>query len=150
MANGKLNDRTFSVVEGSQGFAEFVSGTAENAQVFEPKEAGDVKAALAFLSQFKGEFFKAAVNPPMPGVEMHWIETRNGKKYSVVACDAIPELLKAGYSAAIWTNFHGRVPFLNLAFKKAVEKAPAAPASNKFAPGNAAAKPVRKPKFAPK
>lgn len=147
MANGKLNDREFSVVESAQGFAEFTTGVAENAQAFTPKEAGDAEAALDFLAQFKGEFFKAAVNPPMEGVETHWIETRNGKKYSVIACDAIPALRKAGYKPSIWTNFHGRVPFLNLAFKKAVEKAPAAPASNKFAPK---AKPARKPKFAPK
>ena len=155
MANGKKNDRTFSVVEGSQGFAEFVSGAAENALVVENPSEGDVAVALEFLSGFKGEFVKAGVNPPLAAVDMHWVETKNGKKYSVIPCEAIPVLLKAGYSATLWANFYrGSTVFLNLAFKKDAPKASAAAASNKFAPGKTPAKTgkpaPRKPKFAPK
>ena len=150
MANGKMNDRTFSVVEGTQGFAEFVSGTAENAFVVENPGEGDAASALEFLAGFKGEFIKAGVNPPLAAVDMHWVETRNGKKYSVIPCEAIPVLLKAGYKATLWANFYrGNVPFLNLAFKKDTPKA-AAPVSNKFAPGKAEKPAPRKPKFAPK
>jgi hypothetical protein len=151
MTNGKLNDRTFSVLASSQGFAEFISGAAEDAFVTENPSEGDATAALDFLSTFVGEFVKAGVNPPMAAVDMHWVETRNGKKYSVIPCEAIPVLLKAGYKATLWANFYrGRVPFLNLAFKKDTPKAGPTKASNKFAPGKAATKPARKSKFAPK
>jgi len=133
---GKLNDRVFSITVNAIGFAEFTAGEAEGAPTFTPDAdaAGSDAGVLDYLSGFKGEYFKASVRPAPADVDVQWIDTANGKKYSVIACADIPKLLKSKYKATMWANFYkGKVPFLNLQLTKDEPKAPKAPAANKFA-----------------